>query len=196
MDIPAFMALQDWGSVPDWLAAVGTIAAVGYALRVGFRDHKRLENERREAAEDRKLFRQEQAQQAVAARRRLAAQVTVVAGRVHSLDRDRNGFEGPGVKWEVHNGGDEPISLVALVQRPIPSESEAVAPEISEWWPVIEAGGSREIVTRLYGDNYHPNREVQFTDGTGARWQRKSLGGLRELLADDPEMVPFIAMQA
>jgi hypothetical protein len=190
------MAVQNWGSVPDWLAAVGTIAAVAYALRAGFRDHKRLETERREAAADRRLFRQEQAQQAMAARRRLAAQVTLVAGRTLVLLEDGLGFEGPAVKWQVHNGGDEPISLVALVQRPVPSESEAAAPEIADFWPAIEAGGSREIYTRLYGSNYHPNREVQFTDGTGARWQRKTLGGLRELLPDDPEMVPFIAMQA
>lgn len=192
--------------MPDWFAAAGTIGAVAYALHAGLRDHKRwareraeaadrLQREQEQAAEDRKLFRQEQAERAEAARRRLAAQVTVIAQKSYSSNASRNGFLGPAVRWEVHNGGDEPISMVAVVQRPIPSDSEAAAPEISKSWPVIEAGGSREALIQLHGDNFHPNREVQFTDGTGARWQRKSFGELREIAGDDPEAIRFMMMQ-
>lgn len=207
------MAQQNWGSVPDWFAAVGTVGAVAYALHTGRRDQKRWERERKEAedrfrheqqqaadrlrreqeqsAEDRAVFRQ----QAEIAKRRLAGRVTVIAQKVHSSKPHRDGFEGPAVKWEVHNAGDEPISMVVVAQRTIPSGPEAVAVEIAESWPVIEAGGSRETLTQLHGENFHPNREVQFTDGAGIRWQRKSFGELRELPDEDPETIRLVMMQ-
>ncbi|MEV8040051.1 hypothetical protein [Arthrobacter sp. NPDC080082] len=189
MDISAFVALQNWGSVPDWFGAVGTVGAVAYALYSGLRGDKRLAQERQEAAVDRGLFRQEQAERTAAAKRRLAAQVTLLAQKVDSSNPSRNGFAGPAVRWVVHNGGNEPISMVAVAQRPIPSESESAAAEIAHSWAVIEAGGSREVLTQLRGDNFHPNREVQFTDGTGARWQRRAFGELRELAHEDPEAI-------
>ena len=75
----------DWGSVPDWLAAIGTISAVMLALHLGRRDGKRLAEERLEAKADREAAANERAEYAkqreealTVARRRLAAQVTIV----------------------------------------------------------------------------------------------------------------------
>lgn len=194
----------DWGSVPDWLAAVGTISAVGWALHLGLRDGKRLDielegaakdraaaaAEREAAAEERELDRKDRAEERAAEERRLAAQVTLIAVKSYSSNKLQNGFEGRAVNWKVHNGGNEPISMVTLIQREIDPAvgAETGIADIAEQWNVIEAGGTRQVLTELGERTFHPNREVQFNDGRGVRWQRKSLGGLRLLEADDPEM--------
>lgn len=200
VDIPAFMAFQNWGSVPDWLAAVGTIGAVSIALRFGLRDGTRLEDERKEAMADRELFRQQQLSEAEARKRSLAAKVTVIA------DRSPSGFH-PGlgearqyVHWTVHNGGDEPISMVSVVQRLRPGApgADTATTEISQTWPMIEPGASREITTPIYQDpqDFERQREVQFTDGTGQRWQRKEFGALRPIAPDDAEALGMVILPA
>jgi hypothetical protein len=193
----------DWGSVPDWLAAVGTISAVGWALHLGLRDGKRLDielegaakdraaaaAEREAAAEERELYRKDRAEEKEAEKRRLAAQVTLIAEKSYSHNEKQNGFLGRAVNWSVHNGGNEPISMVTLVQREIDPESGAETgnADMPKQWNVIEAGGTRRVLTELGERTFHPNREVQFNDGSGVRWQRKSLGALRLLEGDDPE---------
>lgn len=196
MNIGELLTSQNWGSVPDWLAAVGTIGAVGWALHLGLRDGKRLDLERHEAKQDREaaaderaLYRKDRAEEKDAEKRRLAAQVTLIAEKSHSYNKLQNDFEGPAVNWTVHNGGNEPISMVTLVQREIDpaTGTETGNADMAKQWNVIEAGGTRRALTELSGRTFHPNREVQFTDGAGVRWQRKSLGVLRMLEADDPE---------
>ncbi|MBT2523274.1 hypothetical protein [Arthrobacter sp. ISL-28] len=203
MDIGAFMALQDWGSLPDWFAAAGTIGAVAWALYVGRRDGKRLDAERleakadrEEAAADRALFRQQQSDEAEARKRRLAAKVTVIAEKTYIGPESIRGYEGRGIRWKVHNGGDEPILMVSVVQRPMPNEegAETAVSQISKTWPAIEPGGFREEVTPLYSEEWHPEREVQFTDGSGQRWQRKAYGGLRTISPDDPDALRMVML--
>ncbi|MET4620424.1 hypothetical protein ABIE18_001873 [Arthrobacter sp. 2762] len=198
MDIPAFVALQDWGSVPDWLAAVGTIGAVTIALRFGLRDGVRLAEERRESKADRELFRQQQSEEAEARKRRLAAKVTVIADRSPSGFHPEMGEARQYVAWTVHNGGDEPISMVSVVQRLRTGAPGAdTAPtEISHTWSMIEPGASRSITTPIYDDprNFEREREVQFTDGAGQRWQRKEFGALRSIAPNDPEAIGMVVL--
>lgn len=203
MSFGELLTSPDWGSVPDWLAAIGTIGAVGWALHLGLRDGKRLDKERQEAkkdraaaaaereaaAEERAIYRKDRAEEKEADKRRLAAQVTLIAEKSYSNNPSRYGFEGPAVNWSVHNGGSEPISLVTLVQREIESEGGAATGDVdmAKQWNVIEAGGTRQVLTEVRGRTFDRNREVQFIDGAGVRWQRKSLGALRPLEDEDPE---------
>lgn len=150
MDIGALFTPPDWGTIPDWLAAFGTIGAVWWALHIGLRDGKRLDEERREAKQDREaaateraLFRAEREAGIEAEKRRLAAQVTVVAEPAYSADRVANGFEGRGISWRIHNGGNEPISMVIAAQREIDPEGfETGQVNIAKSWHSIEAGGA------------------------------------------------------
>lgn len=174
----------NWGTVPDWLAAVSTFAAVAVALRFGMRDGKRLREERAAAEEDRAAFRREQAEQAAAAKRRLAAQVTVTTERY--ID-DTGELK---LCWTVHNGAEEPISSVAIVQR-YQAGSE---PLVVQTWPVIEARGNREERPREFWRNA-VLRQVQFTDGAGQRWQRTEQGTLRPIVSDDPDGLPMVFLQ-
>ena len=199
MDINTFLALQNWGSVPDWFAAVGTITAVAVALRFGLRDHARLEQERKDAAADRELFRQEQAEQAKALKRRLAGKVTIVVDREWG-PHPATGGPRQHLTWKVHNGGEEPISMVSIVERLRPGAPGAdKAPvHIAYTWRAIEAGGQRTHLTDSYRDpsEFETFREVQFTDGSGVRWQRKESGALREIGPDDPEALKMVVMPA
>ncbi|MGC7150909.1 hypothetical protein [Paenarthrobacter ureafaciens] len=63
---------------------------------------------------------------------------------------------------------------------------------------MIEPGGSRSITTAIYNDpqDFERQREVQFTDGTGQRWQRKEFGALRPILPNDPEAIGMVMMPA
>jgi hypothetical protein len=152
-------------------------------------DRRAAAAERAEASAERELFRQHRESEIEAAKRRLAAQVTLIAEKSYSANKLQNGFEGPGVNWIVHNGGNEPISMVFLVQREIDPESGAETGryQMAQQWNVIEAGGTRRALTELGGQAFNSNREVQFIDGAGVRWQRKSRGNLRPLEDDDPE---------
>jgi hypothetical protein len=200
VNISAFRALHDWGSVPDWLAAVGTIGAVTVALRFGLRDGSRLADERKEAMADRELFRQQQLSEAETRKRSLAAKVTVIADRSPSGFHPSMGEPRQFVDWTVHNGGDEPISMVSVVQRLRPGAPGAdTAPtEISQTWPMIEPGASRVVRTPIYHDpqDFERQREVQFTDGTGQRWQRKEFGALRPIGPGDAETLGMVILPA
>ena len=56
-------------------------------------------------------------------------------------------------------------------------------------WQAIEAGGERQVERPYDGHLYHPEREVQFSDGSGVRWQRTSSGSLRQMIRGDPEAI-------
>lgn len=170
----------DWGTVPDWFAAVSTLAAVVVALMFGMRDGKRLREERAAAEEDRAAFRREQAEQATAAKRRLAAQVTVTTER----------YAENKLCWTVHNGAEEPISSVAIVQS-YEDGSEFLQVQM---WPTIEPRGKREERPRQFWANA-VLREVRFTDGAGQEWQKSELGTLRQISIDDPEPVRMVALE-
>lgn len=192
------MALQNWGSVPDWFVAAGTTGAVIVALWLGRRDRNRLEDERREAMADRELFRRQQLDEAEMRKRSLAAKVTVIADKTPSGFHPNTGEPRQYVHWTVHNGGDEPISMVSVVQRLRAGAPGAdTAPTmIDHTWAMIEAGASRTTRTKVYNDpqDFEPQREVQFTDGTGQRWQRKELGALRRITSDDPEKLGIVLL--
>lgn len=200
MSFGDLLAGQDWGTVPDWLAAAGTISAVVVALRLAHRDSERLETERAEAAADRELFRQQQAAEAEARKRSLAAKVSVVAERTssgfHPSLREPRQY----VDWTVYNNGEEPISVVTIVQRLRPEApgADEAATEMCHTWPMIEPGGYREWRTDIYRDpqDYEYQREVQFTDGTGERWQRKEFGTLRTIQPGDDESLKFVMFPA
>lgn len=194
------MAQQNWGAVPDWFAAVGTIAAVGVALRFGLRDHTRLELERGEAKVDRQLFREERAADAEALKRRLAAKVTLLteSARTGAPDPSTGQYQQVMI-WKIHNGSDELISGVSAVQRLRPGAPgfDRAQTEICKTWAAIEPGGHRELSMPLYREiqDYLPEREIQFSDGTGQRWQRKTFGALRSIAPDDPEALGVVLVQ-
>lgn len=178
------MEIQDWGSWADWFAALGTIAAVGVALGFGLRDGRRLKVERLEAAQDRARFREQQQFEAEAQQRRLAARVSV------SSETFIDDLGARKCRWTVHNGGDEPISRIALVGRSIAVEGkETPPPFIFGIWTSIEAHGQREKETLVFGDGMVREGELQFTDGAGQFWQRKEYGTLKALELDDPESI-------
>ncbi|MDR6436051.1 hypothetical protein J2790_001172 [Paenarthrobacter nicotinovorans] len=190
-DIGALFTSPDWGSVPDWLAGVGTISAVLVALHLGRRDGKRLREEREEAKADREAaareraeFRQQREAELTAAKRKLAAQVTVV-NEIHRAGKIRYDTK---LLWKVHNGGEEPISKIVIARREMHPDADPLT-TLHAQWQSIEAGGIREILTPFTGDMALPESEVQFTDGTGVRWQRKDSGELRQLAEDDPENI-------
>lgn len=200
MGIGELFATQDWGTVPDWLAAAGTISAVIVALRLSHRDSQRLETERAEATADRELFREQQAAEAEARRRSLAAKVSVVAEKRASGFHPSLKMPRQYVDWSVHNNGDEPISMVTVVQRLRPEApgADESGTELCHTWPMIEAGGFREWRTEIYRDpqDYKHQREVQFTDGTGQRWQRKEFGTLRPIDPGDEEALKFFVFSS
>lgn len=194
MSIGDLFTAPDWGTLPDWLAAIGTISAVGVALGLAHRDAKRLDEERREAkaerdeaAEERALFREQQAAEAEERKRRLAAKVTLL---VEPL-RDETG--GRLIRWTVHNGGDEPISMATVVRRPIPADSKQFEPaQLCHTWSSIEAGGRRATITEIYDDLNMHQGELHFTDGAGHEWQRKELGSLRRINRRDAEAIQSV----
>jgi hypothetical protein len=184
----------DWGTVPDWLAAIGTISAVGVALRLAHKDVERLDKERREAkvdreeaAKERALFREQQAAEAEERKRRLAAKVTLVVRPFHA---GADKF----IEWTVHNGGDEPISMVFVVRRALPRGGSEAKPEVqvSYTWPSIEAHGERTEVTPVHDTLKMREGELQFTDGARQRWQRKEFGSLRPITTDDPDALGMV----
>ena len=198
MSIGELFTAPDWGTLPDWLAAFGTISAVVVALRLAHRDGERLEEERREAkedrdeaAKDRALFREQQAAEAEERKRRLASQVSVVveAYRDEMLLRH--------VIWTVHNGSDQPITMASVIRRCVPVEKgvEPPPPMICKTWTSIEAGGSRTEDTTVYDEGRMREGELQFTDGVGQRWQRKEFGSLRTMEADDPDAPGMVVLQ-
>lgn len=197
MGIGELFTAPDWGTVPDWLAAIGTISAVGVALGLAHRDAERLDEERREAkterdeaAKERALFREQQAAEAEERKRRLAAKVTLVVKPFHE------GAE-RFISWTVHNGGDEPISMVSVVRRPQPRNGSQEKPdvEVSHTWPSIEARGERTKVTQVYDALSMREGEVQFIDGAGQRWQRKEFGPLRTVNPDDPDALRMVMIE-
>lgn len=184
----------DWGSIPNWFAAVGTILAVGISIYLARRDGKRLEVERREAAEDRAEFRRLQAQEADRRMRQLASQVTLVSERGFDSD-DGKEFR----SYRVHNNGDEPISLVTITERPIVNGELSPTGQIIKTWPIIEGGGERIVRGPNYFDHEFPlvrpmDRALIFRDGLGQRWLRNELGVLRTLGDDDPESPGIILL--
>ncbi|KQQ80987.1 hypothetical protein [Arthrobacter sp. Leaf137] len=197
MSIIDFFTSPDWGTVPDWLAAIGTISAVVVALRLAHRDAERLDEERREAKEDRDeaakeraLFREQQAAEAEERKRRLAARVTLVVEPFH------DGAE-KFIKWTVHNAGDEPISMVSVVRRPLPRNGSQEKPDVQvcHTWPSIEARGERTKVTQVHDAFKMREGEVQFLDGAGQRWQRKEFGSLRMLSRDYPDTLGMVMIE-
>lgn len=197
MNIGDLFTSPDWGTLPDWLAAFGTISAVAWALHLGRRDGKRLDEERRdakrdreEAAHDRELFRQQQAAEAEAQKRRLASKVSLVV----EAFRDE---EGRKLRWKVHNGSDEPIAMVSVIRRAVPADdtSGETRTQICKTWTSREAGGNRADVTRVHDESYMAQGEVQFTDSAGQRWQRLEFGALRTLAAEDPAALGFVPIQ-
>ncbi|MDQ0691468.1 hypothetical protein [Arthrobacter sp. W4I7] len=196
-DVSALFTSPDWGTIPDWLAAIGTISAVVVALRLAHRDAERLKEERCEAKEDRDeaakeraLFREQQEAEAEERKRRLAAKVTLVVKPFHE------GAE-KFIRWTVHNGGDEPISMVSVVRRPPPRNGSQEKPdvELSHTWPSIEAHGERTKVTQVYGALKMREGEVQFIDGAGQRWQRMEFGSLRMVGPDDPDRIGMVMLE-
>jgi hypothetical protein len=200
MSLGELFTAPDWGTVPDWLAAIGTVSAVMLALNLARRDGDRLETERKEAMTDRELFRQQQVAEAEARKRSLAAKVSLVANRTTLSLQPAAGVPRQLVDWSVHNNGDEPISMVSIVQRlrPEAAGADKAATEICHTWPMIEPGGNREWRTDVYRDpqDFEYQREVQFTDGTGQRWQRKEFGELRTIEPGDDEALKFIMFPA
>lgn len=177
----------DWGSVADWLAGLATLSAVLVSIWLAQRDGKRLEVERREAAEDRAEFRRLQAEEAEQGKRRLASQVTLYS---------ESGYDSAGKQvsrtYHVHNGGDEPITMVKVVERPTVGDTLSTVGHTVEWWDTIEAGGRRmEVLKYVPGEailQVHPaNRSLIFSDGAKRRWERKELGGLSRFKEDDPD---------
>lgn len=197
-DIGALLTSPDWGTVPDWLAALGTISAVVLALRLAHRDGKRLEDERRGAAieraqayTDRRLFREQQEAEAEERKRRLASKVSLVVEPYRDTQGARH------VAWNVHNGSEEPITMVSVVRRALPVEegAEKPLPMICKTWTSIEAGGERFEATKVYDEHNMREGELQFTDGAGQRWQRMEFGTLRMIEADDPDAIGMVALQ-
>lgn len=197
MDIGNLFTSPDWGTIPDWLAAIGTISAVVVALSLAHRDAERLAEERKEAkgdrleaAKERALFREQQAAEAEERKRRLAAKVTLVVKPFH------DGAESF-IRWTVHNGGDEPVSMVSVVRRPQPVNASLEKPgvEVSHTWPSIEARGERTKVTQVYDTLKMREGEVQFIDGAGQRWQRKEFGSLRMLSKEDPDTLRMVMIE-
>ncbi|MFF2842498.1 hypothetical protein [Paenarthrobacter sp. NPDC057981] len=190
MDINALFTNPDWGSLADWFGAAGTIAAVAVALRFGLSDRKRLNTEREEAAEDRKIFRQERAEQAQASKRRFATKVTVIVEGISLDDPDAENGRRRAIKWEVHNGADEPISMVCVVQTLTPNAAAGgVAPyHIDRVWPAVKPGQTVHHQNAFYQDpsDFLPFREVWFTDSAGQRWRRNQFGVLEEINQGDP----------
>lgn len=197
MSIGELLTSPDWGTVPDWLGAFGTVSAVAWALHLGRRDGKRLDeerveakNDRESAAADRALFRRQQEAEAEAQKRRLAAKVTLVVEPIRA-EAERY------IKWTVHNGGDEPISMATVVRRVVPEGDNWVTPpvQLCHTWPSIEPGGSRTKTVGLFDALEMREGELQFTDGTGQRWQRMEFGRLRSLDSGDPEAVTMAPIQ-
>ncbi|MFE4198104.1 hypothetical protein ACFRJ9_19795 [Paenarthrobacter sp. NPDC056912] len=190
MDINALFTNPDWGSLADWFAASGTIAAVVIALNFGLADRQRLKIERKEAAEDRRIFRQERAEQAEADKRRIASKVTVLVEGFWLGDLEAENGRRRSIKWEVHNGGDEPISMVCVVQTLTPkAPGAAEAPyQIDHVWPAIKPGQTVNHTQAFYRDSsdFLPFREVWFTDSAGQRWRRNQFGTLDEIAKGDP----------
>lgn len=195
MDINALATNPDWGSLADWFGAIGTIAAVIVALGFGLADRQRLKIERAEAAEDRKIFRQERAEQAEEYERRFAAKVTVHVERVSVPDPEAQDGQRRGIKWEVHNGGEVPISTVCIVQtlRPGAPGADQTRYQIDHIWRVLKPGQDVEKTVAFDRDStdYEPFREVWFTDGAGKRWSRNHIGSLGAIGRDDPRRSGF-----
>lgn len=190
MDIQAWAGQQDWGSWADWFAALGTIAAVIVALGFGLRDGKRLKVERLEAAEDRARFREQQEAEAAAQKRRLAARVSITSHKF----TDKTGNQR--CRWTVRNGGDEPITVVALVARSRRVDGKETRPPFYfQVWNSIEPHGEREKETAVFAESMHHEGEVQFTDGAGQFWQRKEFGWLEALELGAPETIFTMKMQ-
>ena len=63
---------------------------------------------------------------------------------------------------------------------------------------MIEPGASRVVRTPIYHDpqDFERQREVQFTDGTGQRWQRKEFGALRPIGPGDAETLGMVILPA
>ncbi|MHC6592913.1 hypothetical protein [Arthrobacter sp. C152] len=200
MSIGELFTAPDWGTVPDWLAAAGTVSAVVLALRLARRDSKRLETERQEAMADRQSFREQRVAEAEARKRGLAAKVSLVAKKTTLSMLPDAGVPRQVINWSVHNNGDEPISMVSIVQRLHPEApgADQSATELSYTWPMIEPGGTREWNTDVYRDpqDFEYQREVQFTDGTGQRWQRKEFGAMRTIDPGDEDAPPFVMFPA
>lgn len=200
MSLGELFTAPDWGTVPDWLAALGTFSAVLLALHLARRDGLTLEAERKEAMADRELFRQQQRAEAETRKRSLAAKVALVATRTPVYSNPGKGEPWQVIDWIVHNGGDEPISMVSVVGRLRPEApgGDKAPTEICHTWSMIEPGASREKRTYVYRypQDYQHEREVQFTDGTGQRWQRKEFGALRSIEPDDDEALKLVMIPA
>lgn len=118
--------------------------------------------------------------------RGLASKVTLVSER---------GFDPEGKEfrtYQVHNGGDQPITKVRIVERPSVGETRPTAGYDVKWWNSIEAGGQRTAEIRYVPGEallqVHPaNRSLIFHDGSGRWWERKELGGLSRLKKTDPD---------
>ena len=159
-----------------------------FSIWLAQRDGKRLEVERREASEDRAEFRRLQAEEAEQRKRRLASQVTLYS---------ESGYDSEGKQvsrtYHIHNGGDEPISKVRILERPI--VDDALSPRLIGMarWPIIEAGGRREKELTFPYLVRPEDRSLVFQDGLGQSWRKNELGALRRLEKSDPELqMPLI----
>lgn len=197
-DVSALFTSPDWGTIPDWLAAIGTISAVVVALRLAHKDGERLDEERREAKEDRDeaakeraLFREQQAAEAEERERRLASKVSLGV----EVSRDQMGTRR--LVWTVNNGSEQPITMVSVIRRCVQLEdgAEVPLPMLCATWTSIEANGKREADTRIDDESHMPEGELQFTDGEGRRWQRLEFGTLRRMETGDPDRIGMVVIQ-
>jgi hypothetical protein len=148
------------------LAAIATIWLLVHQIRETERARTDADRERAAAAEDRKLARDERADQQ-------AAQARTVVASDYSVER-RPGESDLLVKATIWNYSPEPILNVTVV----------LENELSEAWklwfgPLIAPGGSEVISLRL-----RPTGAVEalkdarpcvyFTDSSGRRWSRAS----------------------
>lgn len=194
--LPPAAAGLDMGSLPDWLAAIGTIGAVLVSISFAMRDGKRLRIERAEAAKDRAEFRRTQEREAEQRARRLASRVTLISES--HIDSEGQRFR----SYRVHNGGDEPISLATITERPvIDDDLSELSPtrQIIKTWNVIEAGGEQTYQGPKYSPQDFPvvrpmDRNLFFRDGLGQCWLRSELGELRILEKGDPDSPGMILL--
>lgn len=176
----------DFGSVGEWVGGLATLAAVVVSIILAWSNSRTARQERELAAQDRQEFRRQQTEEAEQRKRRQAAQVTLVT-QPFSDEWGRR------LDYQVHNGSDEPIfSVLILEDRDgVDSEGQPTQPRrIVKKWEVIEARGERKCESRSRDFNAKPLPEEQvkpwqrrlfFADGAGQQWARLESGELQEL---------------
>lgn len=178
-------AIAEWvGAIGSLLGAVGTLAAVIFAMHLAGRDGKRIEVERREAAEDRAAFRKREEERAEREFRDQASRVSLI-NLGSTLDR-RSG--GTFVDLVVRNDSSQLVSWVVLLDRRATFPDGQLQGEVVrvDNWRTIEPGGERRarvLSPRGTGNHF----ELQFNDVTRQRWQLLDLGDLHAIEPGHPD---------